>query len=448
MRRTTLWLWITGGVLLAGAIAIFGGWWALRQWPDDLGPHLPPSLAYAMADWGPAESTAARACFGESLYWEENDFTPAQANARNAVLCAELRGTREQQMAVLDFIPGGLYALLPTTAERDALVFALIDSSDQELRSRARTCWQTNGPTHTQMLRQLTPEPDDRSPLSPDGWVAAPATAVAWQMLILQNSGYDHKVPTKYRNHLKNLLTQLSGSFSRHGPLLADPRDNAVALLAITDAYAMTNDPELKPVVERGRDTLLEDPQRLQRLWREDTTTAVLTAMVYRALLAAGITTSAMQSAMHSSLSTGIDEWWAGDIAAEPPAWLAQGRPVHATVAERWGALVVSLGSLNRYPTQQSGFPENPPTWIAAPGDNTPFGRYLIRLGGFMPPGKQWDRAFEKRRDVLLANRLVTPDHQPPEGFWPETTEVSRTWETIFTLLELGIYRPYTPPTP
>lgn len=453
MRRTTVWLWLTGGVLLAGGITVFGGWWALRQWPHVIGPRLPPSLAYSMADWGPAEAAAAQACFGDqSDYWLDHDMTAAQADARNAVLCAELRGTREQQMAVLDFMPGGtpggITGFVSPTPERDALVFALTGSPDLELRLWARSYWRTNGPYLLQVMRRLTPDPDDRSPLSPDGWVAGPAVPIAWQMLIIQNSGYDHKTPNKYRDHLKDLLKQLSDRISSHGPLLADPRDNAVALLAITEAYSLTNDPELKPVVERGRDALLADPQRLQHLWREDTTTAVLTAMVYRALLAAGIATSTMQSIMHSSLSTGIDAWWAGDIAAEPPEWFAQGRPVHATVAERWGALMVSIEYLNRHPTWDPSYPENPPAWIADPGNSTPLGRYLIRLGGYLPGGKKWDRAFEKRHEALLATRLVTPDHQPPEGFWPETTTVSRTWETTFTLLEIGVYRPYTPPTP
>ena len=445
MRRTTVWLWITGGVLAASIIVVLGGWAALRQWPTVVGPHLPPSLAYAMADWGAIESVASRACFGDlSEHWMDHPMTPTQADARNAVLCAQLHGTRERQLAVLDFIGSADTGFVRASSERDALVFSLTKSPDHRLRERARRCWEQDGPKPLQVLRRLTPAPDDHSLLSPDGWIAGPGGAVAWQMLILQNTGYDHQTPNRYRHHLKNLLKQLSDNIRSSGPLLADPRDNAIALLVITDAYAMTNDPGLKPVVERGRDALVADLQRLERLWLEDTTSAVLTAMVYRALLAAGIETTSM----HSSLSTGIDAWWAGTKDADPPPWFARGRLVDATMGERWGALTVSLTYIKQQPSWAQSYPTDPPPWIADPSSSTPLGRYLIRLSAYYPDGEIWDRAFAQRRDTLFDSRLITPGHQPPEEFWPPTTAVSGTWETVFALLELGIYRAHASPKP
>lgn len=273
MRRTTVWLWITGGVLLASGITIFGGWWALRQWPEVIGPRLPPSLAYAIAGWGPLEASAARACFGDyDGYWRDQPMTPVQADARNAVLCAELRGTRDRQMAVLTFIseanfPGAITGFVPASLERDALVFALTSSPDRELRGLAQACWRSTGPSWSQVIRRLSAlGHEDRSRLSPDGWIAEPAGAIAWQMTILQSEGYDHKTPNKYRGHLQNFLMRLSAGARSNGRLADDPRDDALALLAVAEAFAMTLDPELKPVVEHGLSALVADPKRLERL--------------------------------------------------------------------------------------------------------------------------------------------------------------------------------------
>ena len=444
MRRTTIWLWITGGVLMTAVIAVFGGWWALRQWPDVIGPRLPPSLAYAIAGWGPEEARAAGACFGASTeYWWPHPMTTAQADARNAILCAELRGSRAQQLMVLDFIgsdnfPGGSTGFVDASPERDALVFALTASPDRDLCEKARECWQRNGPGVLTTLRWLSPpDADDRSLLSPDGWTASPIGAWAWEMIMLNSVGYDHKTPNKFHISQKERLNRLMTE-AEDGIIAQDPRTHAIGLLAIADALAMTGDPLLKPVVERGLATLLSNPARLERLWLEDTTAAVLTAWAYNTIASCGIATGPLQQA----LSTGLDTWLATRDESGIPLWFAHGQPVAATVQERWGALIICLIKLHREPT----LPSMPLAGIADPRSSTPFGRYLFRLASSLSAGKpSWEHVFDQRTKTLEAQRLIAPDHKPPEGSWPATTAVSSRWETTFALLELCIER-YRPP--
>jgi hypothetical protein len=447
MRRTTVWLWITGAVLLASGILVFGGWWALRQWPAVIGPRLSPSLAYAIAGWGPLEASAARSCFGDhDGYWVDHPMTPAQADARNAVLCAELRGPRKRQLAVLAFISdansaGAITGFVPTSPERDALVFALTSSPDRDLRESALACWRRTGPSRIHLLRRLSRSVSgDLSRLSPDGWVAGPAGANAWQMTILHSNGYDHKTPHRYRDHLQKLLARLIAGARDSGQLADDPRDDALALLTVADAFAMTNDPELKPVVERGLKALMADPMRLERLWLEDTTAAVLTAWAGYAIHAAGTDAGPLKQA----LSSGLDAWLTTRDESGTPPWFSRGQAVPATTQERWGALMIGLHFMGRQP----GLPTTPPDGILDQRDSTPFGRYLIRLGsGLHSGGPAWAEAFDQRSKTLLTTQLITPDHQPPEGFWPATATVSSTWETTFALLELSVERHRSPPT-
>lgn len=259
-------------------------------------------------------------------------------------------------------------------------------------------------------------------------------------MTILHSNGYDHKTPNRYRVHLEKLLARLIAGARTDGRLADDPRDDVLALLAVADAFAMTNDPELKPVVERGLDTLMADPKRLERLWLEDTTAAVLTAWAGYTILAAGTNSEPLRQA----LSTGLDVWLTTRDESGIPLWFSRGQPVTATTQERWGALMISLHFMSRQPD----LPTTPPDGIFDPHHSTPFGRYLIRLSSSLHSGgPAWANAFNQRSEILRATQLITPDHQPPEGFWPATTTVSSTWETTFALLELCVQRYRPPPT-
>lgn len=442
MRRSTFWLWLSGGVLGGATIAIFGGWWAMRQWPEEVGPRLPPSLAYGFSDWGPQEASAAHSCFGDfSEYWWNHEMTPAMAAARNAVLCAELRGTRAQQLAVLDFIINGSnIGFVTASPERDALVYALTSSNDPELRDKARDCWRRDSPRTLIILRwTLSPDADDRSRLSPDGWVIDQTGADAVQLLTLHNWRYDHKSANRYQEHLKGLLGRLI-AIDQQALMAKDPRTHALVLLAITEAFSLTHDPDLKPIVDHGLATMRNDPDRLERLWMEDTTTAVLTATIPYLALVGGIDTGDVRQ----RLRAGLDAWMTTADTSGLPRWCRRGEPVPATDLERWAAWAVSLHYLQRNPDT----PTTPPVGLTDPQGSTPFGRYLIRqatsihsLSGL----SAWLQVFDQRSDVLVERRAITPDHQLPEGTWPATATVSNRWETAFTLLELSIER-YRPP--
>lgn len=220
---------------------------------------------------------------------------------------------------------------------------------------------------------------------------------------------------------------------------MEDLRTYAIGLLAISESFAMTNDPLLKPAVERGLALLLKDSARLERLWSEDTTAAVLTTFICNVMSASGIKSEPVRSA----LSNGLDAWLTTCDETDIPPWFSQGSPLPATTLERWAAMTICLHQLGRKPTA----PATPPAGIGDPNDCTPFGRYLIRLVTCLHSGTPaWNRVFDQRTETLLARRLIAPDHRPPEGSWSATSEVSSRWETTFALLELCIDRDRSPP--
>lgn len=75
-------------------------------------------------------------------------------------------------------------------------------------------------------------------------------TALA--VLAYVGAGYDQRMPSRYKLVMIAALKRLVADAQPDGTLDPDPTWHALHLLALSETYAMSNDPTLKPLVERG----------------------------------------------------------------------------------------------------------------------------------------------------------------------------------------------------
>ena len=437
MKRPALWLWCSAGLVGVALVVVFGGWWAVRRWPYEIGPHLPPSLAIRLAGMGEKEFKAAQCRF---LYDPSHPMSAAQIAACNAALCQGLRNSRDEQLIVLRLLYNYFEDVpIPATPERDALVFVCTTSPDPKVRNLARVRW-TEGafrPALFLKLRAAEISDNDHSPLSPDHWIAGRVAQIAWRMKVFTNHGHDHVTPSRYSKHLRMQLDLLLACEDGHGRFAADERDQAIAVTVLANLVGDTDDSVLKPVVRRAAAAIGDNRERLAQLWQNDTTTACLTAMCGMALSNAGI----RDGALLEPLRSGFDAWWASRIKSAPPPWYAQGVVVEATVTERWGAAIAgNFWCASDGPGVAS---IAPPTLLDDLAPCSPFGRYLVMLGALARTDPRWEAPFEKRQHHLFDTMIITPDHRGLEGTWPTGGALSAEWETVFNALELTSYWPH-----
>ncbi len=74
----------------------------------------------------------------------------------------------------------------------------------------------------------------------------------AQALLGFLGAGYDHKTPNKHRDAVARALAFLRGRQQADGALATTVEAHALALTALAEGYAMTNDPELKPFADRA----------------------------------------------------------------------------------------------------------------------------------------------------------------------------------------------------
>jgi hypothetical protein len=83
------------------------------------------------------------------------------------------------------------------------------------------------------------------------------AAMTGYALLCFLGAGYDHQTPNKYRQTVKNGIDYLvstqkpDGEFGRN-------YENAVATMALAEAFAMTGDPALKAPAQKGVDIILK----------------------------------------------------------------------------------------------------------------------------------------------------------------------------------------------
>ena len=131
------------------------------------------------------------------------------------------------------------------------------------------------------------------------------ATTAASGLVVLTflGAGYDHKTPNRFRKVVKRGLEFLVSNQQADGLFAPHVWTHALATLAVSEAYAMTNDPALRPVGQSAVDNLLHaqlrDSQGRARAWGVNNSAAewhlwstALTVMALRSARAGGLTVS------------------------------------------------------------------------------------------------------------------------------------------------------------
>jgi hypothetical protein len=102
----------------------------------------------------------------------------------------------------------------------------------------------------------------DDGPKCEPGGNQAGNTSVAmtgYAVLCFLGAGFDHQTPNKYRQTVKKGVDFLLSSQDANGLFGERNYENAIATMALAEAYAMTGDPALKGPAQRGVDTILKN---------------------------------------------------------------------------------------------------------------------------------------------------------------------------------------------
>jgi hypothetical protein len=83
-----------------------------------------------------------------------------------------------------------------------------------------------------------------------------------YAILCFLGAGYDHKTPNKYKATVEKGLEYLRSVQSADGELGPRNYEHAVATMAIAEAYAMTNDPDLKGPAQKGINIIMDRQAR------------------------------------------------------------------------------------------------------------------------------------------------------------------------------------------
>jgi hypothetical protein len=78
-----------------------------------------------------------------------------------------------------------------------------------------------------------------------------------YAVLCFLGAGYDHKTPNKYKTTVEKGLEYLRSIQTGDGNLGPRNYEHAVATMAMAEAYAMTNDPDLKQPSQKGLNVLI-----------------------------------------------------------------------------------------------------------------------------------------------------------------------------------------------
>jgi len=94
-------------------------------------------------------------------------------------------------------------------------------------------------------------------PGKPGGGSDANVAMTGYAVLCFLGAGYDHKTPNKYKTTVEKGLEYLRSIQTGDGNLGPRNYEHAVATMALAEAFAMTNDPDLKQPAQKGMNVLL-----------------------------------------------------------------------------------------------------------------------------------------------------------------------------------------------
>jgi Ca-activated chloride channel homolog len=283
----------------------------------------------------------------------------------------------------------------------------------------------------------------------------------AQALLGFLGAGYDHKTPNKYRDQVARALTFLRGRQQTDGALATTIEAHALALTALAEGYAMTNDPDLKPVADRaivwllGRRVAGVDGKPLA--WGDEA--GVSTTLTFSAIFA-----------LKSSLAAGLDiadgmqraKVWAELVwKAANPAWATLERTQASRFPARWtttgkvdgednaaGALALVFVGRHAGDVALESLLNRIKETAPPPADimRDPRLLHLATLAGFQVGGDWWtwwDKTY--RAGVPAAQRAGDGCF---DGSWdpPALLTRGRLQSTVLILLSLEVYYAYRQP--
>lgn len=145
-----------------------------------------------------------------------------------------------------------------------------------------------------------------------------------YAVLCFLGAGYDHRMPSRYRNVVKNGIDWLVSIQKPSGLIGNRNYEHAVCAMALAEAYAMSKDPALKMPTQKAIDILLERQTKNNEYglgWdyvngnpsRQDNSVSGWAVMALKAATSAGINVG---NGLHGSKS-----WLEGSWKAANPGW-------------------------------------------------------------------------------------------------------------------------------
>ncbi len=437
MRTRTVLMWSTAGLLGLFLLSLGSGWWALRKWPEESSPYVPAWLAWQIADFGNSEYEVAERVFKIDRYYHLEDIrlNTQDIAKRHAIIFHGLHGDKSSQLLALRLMQNDDSYVGNVDIKQG--LFALTQSADEEVRTKARRQWLFGYDSGLKQLSHFSIESaeQEKTPLTPDQWIPSKEAVIALRLYTFMSAGYDHITPNKYLKIIKAHVNRLMSLASEGNRFSLDDRDNVLIFYVLFELYKINDDNELKSLLQKTLPSIVRDTEKIGRLWQTDTTTAILTALCLRNLFYWRINDNKETTVeiAWDSLRESLDSWLS-QFKSEIPPWMSQGEIISATDMERWGAIYTGQYFLNRkdlylYPTH---------IFALDPTTVYPLSRYFFCCSLYIGNNTHYRDQLKQHQKLLRNTQILTPNHGGDEGRWAARNNVSSEIETIFSLLELS----------
>jgi len=231
-----------------------------------------------------------------------------------AVVMAALDGKRAGRLAMLRALRSGEWGVSGTMSMAVmARLEQLVVDPDAEVSAAARALFSTVDLSLRWSKAVVDPKavPVSLRPPGPDDWLPGPQAVLGLTVLTHLGAGYDHRMPSRFKRYVEAVVRALVDGQEPSGRFAADDRDHAIVTLALAEAYAMTNDPALKPPLITATAVLLrEDEGGPERRWSQDSGLVVWDCMAMKSLAAGGMPHGLMRMDAWRKASSDFGKRW------------------------------------------------------------------------------------------------------------------------------------------
>nr|MDA3960146.1 terpene cyclase/mutase family protein [Planctomycetota bacterium] len=298
-----------------------------------------------------------------------------------------------------------------------------------------------------------------------DGDIATTGYAV----LCFLGAGYDHRTPNKWRKVVKGGIDWLVATQKADGSVGGRNYEHPVAVMALAEAYAMTNDPKLKGPAQSGVDHILKRQIKSKEGYplgwnytspnttRNDSSVTGWNVMALKSAKAGNLNVgnglSGSKKWLEASWKAANKNWkniGSGDSSFFPYTWdSGTGETKHDSRVPMGALSAVFLGyragdpmleSMGNY-IMKNQVPKSYPT-------NTYY-MYYNTLAIFQMGGNRWKEWNNVARDVLVKAQRTGGDCFDGSWDWEKTGfhghETGRLLSTAYCCLSLEVYYRYLP---